>query len=210
MTGLGVVLATEAALGDLRGARVIIQGAGVVGVGPAVRLRERGAVVVGMSDVHRALADPMGLDAAVLAHGGVEGGALVPEAFPNAEELERDALFSVGADVLVLAASSWSVTEVHADQVIAGLVVEGCNMGLVDAARSLLHARRIPVVADILASSSSAAMVCHQLAAGNEVPEDALWDRITAAIQGHVQGAMKRASATGETLRDAYLGEIGA
>ena len=207
MTGLGVVTAARAAIEEIRGARVLIQGAGVVGVGTAVRLRELGAVVVGMSDVNQALVDPMGLDAAVLATEGVAGGCLVPGAFPNAACLERDALFSIPADVLILAASSWSVSAIHADQVLAPVVVEGCNMGLVDAARDRLHARGVRVVDDILASSSSAAMVCHQIATGNGLEEGEIWERITSAITAHVQDAM---TATGGTLRAAYLSQIAA
>ena len=210
MTGLGVVGAARAALGDLRGARVVIQGAGVVGVGTAVRLREEGAVVVGMSDVHKALIDPMGLDAAVLASEGTRDRCLVPAAFPNAVERERDTLFSVSADLLILAASSWSVSADHAEQIIAPLVVEGCNMGLVDAARDRLHARGVRVVDDILASSSSAAMVCHQIATGNGLGERELWERITSAITTHVQDAVTASVATGGTLRSAYLSQIAA
>jgi len=152
----------------------------------------------------------MGLDAAVLASEGTRDRCLVPAAFPNAVERERDTLFSVSADLLILAASSWSVSADHAEQIIAPLVVEGCNMGLVDAARDRLHARGVRVVDDILASSSSAAMVCHQIATGNGLGERELWERITSAITTHVQDAVTASVATGGTLRSAYLSQIAA
>lgn len=61
MTGLGAVIAAEAAVGSLQGKRLLIQGAGVVGMGVAVRAAARGAVVVGLSDVDRAILSPAGL-----------------------------------------------------------------------------------------------------------------------------------------------------
>ena len=63
MTGLGVAFASRAALGgSLEGVRVAIQGAGLVGLGAAVRLAAMGAQVVAMSDVSRALVWPEGVN----------------------------------------------------------------------------------------------------------------------------------------------------
>ena len=63
MTGLGVAFAARrAAGGSLEGARVGVQGFGLVGAGSALRLSALGASVVGISDAIGALHDCHGLD----------------------------------------------------------------------------------------------------------------------------------------------------
>ena len=61
MTGRGAAWAAEAELGTLVGKRLAIQGAGLVGVGTAVRAHELGGVVVGISDACGTVASPDGI-----------------------------------------------------------------------------------------------------------------------------------------------------
>ena len=206
MTGRGVAWAARAALGgDLTGRRIAIQGAGAVGIGTAVRMRELGAHVIAISDAQGTLAAQAGQVIPVdelprLARGG----ALDRAALTGS----RDALLEIDADVLVLAASSHSVGGELAARVRAPVVVEGSNFGLTDDARGVLAARDITVIPDVIASSSSAAMVCHQLATGNGREPGELWDDIERAIDRSVTRGLADARRLGTTVRDAYVREV--
>jgi len=207
MTGLGVAWATRAALGGrIQGARVLIQGAGVVGVGTAVRLSEMGAVIVGINDVHGGIHATEGIPVDALIEGLQQGKGLSPDAFSfPCQAIERDALFRQEADVLVLAASSYSVSLPLAENIHAGLVVEGCNMGLLPDARHHLHERKIMVVDDVLASSSSAAMVTLQMSTGNAFEGGSLWEQIERAISGHVRESVRLSKQLHIPARRVYL-----
>lgn len=207
MTGLGAVVAAEGLVGPLRGKRLLIQGAGVVGAGVAVRAAQRGAVVVGMSDIDRAVVSSDGLPVAqhVLAAreagqpfslAGLEsaGGAGVP----------RDDMLGMPADILFLAAGSHVVSETLAEKIQAGVVVEASNFGLTEKANAVLFERGVPVIPDVISSSSSAAMTSYQLANGNRWESAALWDRIEGNIRRAVTEASCSAVADHVSLRDAY------
>ena len=204
MTGLGVAFAARAAVGgDLSGARVVIQGAGLVGLGAAIRLGAMGAQIVGMSDVSRCLAWPGGADLDWL-EARLRGPRSLAEA-DRGEVLERDALFGLDADLLVLAASSYSVNEAQVATIQAPLVIEGCNMGFAGQARAQAQGRGLVVIPDIIASSSSAAMVCRQLAARGALSEDALWRAIEGAITERVTEGVASAAARGCSVREAHV-----
>jgi glutamate dehydrogenase (NAD(P)+) len=204
MTGLGVAFAARAALGgSLEGARVVIQGAGLVGLGAAVRLGAMGAQIVAMSDLARCLVWPEGVNVAWL-----EARVGAPRSLRGADQghlIPRDDLFGLDADVVVLAASSYSVDPAHVSRIKAPLVVEGCNMGFAEGARVQAQERGLTVIPDVLASSSSAAMVCRQLAARGQLSEDELWTAIEAAITERVGAGMAMASERGCSVREAHI-----
>jgi len=184
MTGLGVAWAARAARrGEMEGARVLVQGWGVVGRGSAVRLEEMGARVVGHSDVD---------------------GARVGE-----QSLERDALLGLEADVLILAAGTGSVGAALAETVSAHLVVEGANLALTADARKLLYERGVEVVPDCIASCSSASLVASQLATGNSGHPGEIWARIEAGIETSVREARALGVQEDIPLREAFLRKWG-
>jgi len=204
MTGLGVAFATRAALGgSVDGARVAIQGAGLVGLGSAVRLSAMGAKVVAMSDVSRCLVWPDGADIDWL-QARVGGPRSLVDADTGQPAL-RDELFGLNADVVVLAASSYSVSDQHVARIKAPLVIEGCNMGFAAGAREVAQAQGVTVIPDVLASSSSAAMVCRQLNAKGSLSEQELWAAIESAIIERVTEAMATAALEHKTVREAYV-----
>ncbi len=209
MTGLGVTFATTAVLGDdLGGCDVLIQGFGAVGAGSAVRLTERGARVVGVSDAQGALHHGGGLPVARLLE-IVDGGVIDRDRidFPCTLE-ERDALLERDGDVLVLGAGSNCVGAEPASRIRSRLVVEGANFGLTSDARPVLHGRGVLVLPDILANSSSAAMVARQLAAGGKLSEGELWGAIERSIRDGTAEAVARGRAEGRTPREAWLASL--
>ncbi|MFO0842750.1 MAG: Glu/Leu/Phe/Val dehydrogenase dimerization domain-containing protein [Gemmataceae bacterium] len=154
-TGLGVAIAAEhaaaAAGGSLKGARVIVQGFGNVGSHAAVFLRERGAVVVGLSDVSGGKYNPKGIDLDAALRLQAEGGTIKDlggvESRSNADLLESD------CDVLVPAALDRVLTGDNAGRVKARLVVEGANAPTTFEADAVFHERGVTVVPDILANA---------------------------------------------------------
>lgn len=191
MTGQGLAWATRALVGadELRGARVAVQGAGVVGRGAKLRLGELGAVTVALSDVDGTTWGPDGL---------------APDA-PLAHTAPRDALLAAEVDVLVLAAGSHVVDADLAAGIRAPLVVEGANFGLTPRARAVLAGRGVTVLPDILANSAAAAMTARQLAAAGGLDDDTLWAAIQTAIESRVEACAARVAARGGTLRAASL-----
>lgn len=202
MTGQGVAWGARAAVGgSLAGVAVAVQGFGAVGRGSAVRLAELGARVVAISDADGAWQNDAGWSRDALA-----GGASSPGRLPGASSLgPRDGLLSRPVDVLVLAAASRSVDAALAASVEARVVVEGANFALTDGARAALHARGVLVVPDAVASSSSAALVAHQLASRCTLPPDAVWSSIEASITGAVASCTAAARRSGRTLREEYV-----
>jgi glutamate dehydrogenase/leucine dehydrogenase len=195
MTGQGVFWAIEQALGGaLEGARVLIQGFGVVGSGVAVHLSKAGAVVVGVSDRDRAILAPDGIGLnALLAAKDDNGLVAADELSDSCVVAERDDLLEHDADVLVLAAGSYLVDGAAAARIRAPLVVEAANLALRPAAREVLHANAVRVVPDVVANSASAALVGHQIASGNTRSPRELWTEIETNIKRGTD-AVERAS----------------
>ncbi len=158
-TGRGAVIAMVEALRrqerDPAGMRVAIQGFGNVGQYAAdILVSEYGSKVVAVSDVSGAVYNPNGLDipsllnhvrsGRLLAEDGVNGGV---DHMTNAELLTLD------VDVLIPAALENQVTVDNADQIRAGLIVEGANGPTTFEAAAILYDRGVTVVPDILANA---------------------------------------------------------
>jgi glutamate dehydrogenase (NAD(P)+) len=154
-TGAGVVMVADQAcvrLGrELAGQRCVVQGFGNVGGVAASELHERGAIVVGVSDISGGVHDEGGLDVPALhehvaAHGSLEG-------YDRCERVTNEELLELPCDLLVLAAREDQVTGLNADKIHASLVVEGANGPTTLEADAILAERGIPVVPDILANA---------------------------------------------------------
>jgi glutamate dehydrogenase/leucine dehydrogenase len=147
-TGAGVVMVTDQAcvrLGrELAGQRCVVQGFGNVGGVATSELHERGAVVVGVSDLSGGVHDERGLDVPALHEYVAEHGSL--EGYDRCERVTNE-------ELLVLAAREDQVTERNADRVHATLVVEGANGPTTLEADAILSERGIPVAPDILANA---------------------------------------------------------
>jgi glutamate dehydrogenase (NAD(P)+) len=183
MTGKGVMWSIEQALGgDVRDARVLIQGFGVVGSAVARYLSGAGAHVIGVSDRAKAVYGGEGLSLDGLIAATDESG-LVREARLRCTVGARDELLVREADVLVLAAGSYVVDVDVARRIHSPLVVEAANAAITDPAREALHRRGVRVVPDVVANSASAALVGHQIVAGNTRSPAELWALIERSIR---------------------------
>jgi glutamate dehydrogenase (NAD(P)+) len=154
-TGLGVVFVTESVaeyLGiELRGTRVVVQGYGNVGSVVARELNNRGARIVGLSDVAGGIANSSGidldkLDTWVQEHQFIRG-------FPGAERVSSAEVLELPCDILVPAALERQITIENANALDCRLVVEGANGPTDSEADRILADRGIPVVPDVLANA---------------------------------------------------------
>lgn len=154
-TGRGVFAVARAAAGriglDLAGAAVAIQGFGNVGGVAAQLFAAAGARVVAVQDHGGTAYRAAGLDIAALqAHAAAQGSV---RGFPGAEEIAREAFWSVPCDVLVPAALEQQIGAGNAAAIRARMVVEGANGPTTPEADDILRARGVLLVPDVIANA---------------------------------------------------------
>lgn len=151
-TGVGVAhIATRAleTLGvTIEGVRVAVEGFGSVGRWTALELAERGALVVGVSDVSGAI-HAGNIDIAALGKWVDDGNPLA--VYPDADPWDGSVL-TVPTDVAIPAALEGTVGGKVADAISAQLVVEGANGPVTPEAESILAGNGVPVVPDLVAN----------------------------------------------------------
>ena len=154
-TGLGAVYCTESVLErmgwELAGLRVVVQGFGNVGAVVARELTDRGAVLVGISDVTGGVASPDGLDPNALNTWVGEHRFL--RGFPGGEPVERGEVLQIPCDILIPAALERQITADNAALVDCRLIVEAANGPTTPEADRILADRGIPVVPDVIANA---------------------------------------------------------
>jgi glutamate dehydrogenase (NAD(P)+) len=154
-TGAGVVMSAERAcerLGmNLYEQRCVVQGFGNVGGVAASELHERGATVLGVSDISGGLHAEDGLDIPALHEYATAQGSL--EGYHGCTRITNEELLELPCDVLIVAAREDQLTDANAARVAARLIVEGANGPTTLEADAIFAERGIPVVPDILANA---------------------------------------------------------
>ena len=155
MTGFGLLVAARIAaerIGlDLNGARVAIQGYGNVGRAAGRFLHREGAVIVGASDVHCAVAHPDGLDEGALYRVSREGQPLTRAG--TGREIPRDALLELECDILIPAARPDAITCANQGEVRAKMILQGANIPVAPDAERALHDRGVLCIPDFVANA---------------------------------------------------------
>ncbi len=160
-TGRGVAIAAVEMLRrlgrDPQGLSVAVQGFGNVGQYAAnILAGEYGCKVVALSDVSDALYNPNGLDLqAVTAHVRHTPGHLLAGYGMNGcvDHIANADLLTLEVDVLIPAAIENQITAQNADDIRAGVIVEGANGPTTFEADAILKDRGITVVPDIVANA---------------------------------------------------------
>jgi glutamate dehydrogenase/leucine dehydrogenase len=154
-TGFGLAVCAEVAQDfcDVRidGARVVVQGYGNVGSHTARYLVERGAVLVGASDVDGTVFDPDGIDIEELVVVKHETHRVTD--YPRGQKLPREAFVDVPCDILVPAARPDALDENNVRRLTCKMVLQGANIAVTPAADKILHERGILSVPDFVANA---------------------------------------------------------
>jgi len=163
-TGMGVMFTTLGVLErlgrDVENARVAIQGFGNVGAVAAQLLAERGAKIVGISDVSGAFHCPTGFEIPdVLDYVQRSPGHLLAGYdAKGVEQISNEDLLKMDVEVLIPAALEGQITARNAKDVRARVIVEGANGPTTPEADLILGEKEIVVVPDILANAGG--VVC--------------------------------------------------
>lgn len=161
LTGMGVLRSASAALEfsgkKIKGSTFSIQGFGNVGVGAAVELASRGAVIKAIADAEGTVFCEEGLDLSDLLAARNGSGIILRDHFKkNVELLPRESWLSAKVDVLIPAAISNAITVDNQEAIQAGMVIEGANGPITPEAERRLWDRGIWVVPDFVANAGSA------------------------------------------------------
>jgi glutamate dehydrogenase (NAD(P)+) len=197
--GYGVAVAAAAALerlgGDVRGARVVLQGFGSMGGSAARYLTRRGAVVIGVADVRGLVVNQDGLDVERLLATRDEFGVIDRSALADDDgELPRDEWAAMECDVLVPAAVADAINPANCERVRARLVVEAANLPTTSAADARLLGRGVTVVPDFVANAATNGWAWW-VALGQVGPKPAdAFARIDETIAGVVGEVLDRAA----------------
>ena len=131
--------------------RVIIQGFGNVGSMAARILYEAGYLIIGVSDIHGGIYNPLGLNITrLVAHAE---GAKTVIGFPDSEAISGTELLEQPCEILLPAATENQITSQNADRIRAKIICEGANGPTTAQADDILYDKRIFIIPDILANA---------------------------------------------------------
>ncbi|MEU6349564.1 Glu/Leu/Phe/Val dehydrogenase dimerization domain-containing protein [Streptomyces sp. NPDC047072] len=186
------------------GTRVSVQGLGTMGGATARFLTRAGLTVVAVADIKGTVCNPEGLDVEALlaardAHGTVDRSVLRP----GDRELPGDAWLSVAAEVLVPAAVSYAIDTGNQDRITARWIVEAANMPVLPAAETLLAARGVAVLPDVVVNSGTNAWWWWTLFGDIGADADEAFAQVRRSMRALVGQMLDRAEADGTSPRAA-------
>ena len=136
---------------DLKGLRVAIQGFGNVGSAAARLLYGQKSKVIAVSNSKGGIYNANGIDIDSLIRHVKEDKAISD--FPDVEIITNEDLLTLDCDVLIPASIEGQITRYNADNVKAGIIVEGANGPTTPEADRILSEHGVCVIPDILANS---------------------------------------------------------
>lgn len=135
----------------LKGARVVIQGWGKVGIPAAERVvNEYGAIVVAVSDSSGGVVNYSGLDIEALKEHKKKTGTVV--GLPGTTFITNENLLELECDILMPCAKEGQITSDNAERIKTRIVSEGSNMGFTWKAKKIMSNNGIIVLDGILAN----------------------------------------------------------
>ncbi|PKW11293.1 glutamate dehydrogenase (NAD(P)+) [Streptomyces sp. 1222.5] len=199
-----VLAALDRASVPYRGTRVVVQGLGTMGGATARFLAREGLTVVAVADIKGTIENPAGLDVeALLAARDTYGTVDRRVLRPGDRELPGDAWLSTEAEVLVPAAVSYAVGIAEQERVTARWIVEAANMPVVPEAETLLAARGVTVLPDVVVNSGTNAWWWWTLFGDIGADADEAFAHIRGSMRALIELMLDRAEADGTTPRAA-------
>lgn len=136
---------------QIEGARVVVQGYGNAGFHAARLMHALGARVIAVSDSRGAIFSERGLNPLDANRHKQATRSVV--GFSGAEPIGQAELLALPCEILIPAALEGVITEANADRVQARIVAEAANGPTTPAADSVLRARGVHLIPDILANA---------------------------------------------------------
>ena len=154
-TGYGLAVCAEVAQEyaeiELEGARVVIQGYGNVGTHAARYLEDRGAVLVGASDLDGTVYDENGINVAELTELKNKTGRVTD--YEHGRKMGIDDWIKIPCEIFVPAARPDVVDETNALNLQCKLVLQGANIPVTARAERILHGNGILSIPDFVANA---------------------------------------------------------
>jgi glutamate dehydrogenase/leucine dehydrogenase len=138
-------------LSSLDNASIVIQGYGNVGAIAAHLFREAGAKIIAISDSQGGIYNKAGLDLTAVDKHKKEQGTVV--GLKDTTSISNEDLLILECDILIPAALGNQIHQNNVELIQARMVVEAANGPLTPAADTILAAKNIPVIPDILANA---------------------------------------------------------
>jgi len=160
-TGRGVMFTADNAVRamgkTLEGMTIAVQGMGNVGSISALSLAEKGAKIVAISDVSRAIYNPGGLPIKEICAFLADGKHLLKDYKGDFKDITNEELLCTEVDILVPAALENQINAKNADKIRAKIIVEGANGPTTVEADEILDKKGVVVLPDILANAGGVA-----------------------------------------------------
>lgn len=154
-TGRGVAIcAREAAKVKrikMKGATVVVQGAGNAGGNAALTLHEMGCKIVAMSDSSGGIYNKNGLNPSKLLDHKEKNGSV--SGFPFGETLPNSSILEMNCDFLIPAALENQINNSNVEKIRAKVIVEAANGPTTQRADEVLRQKRVMTVPDVLANA---------------------------------------------------------
>lgn len=135
----------------IAGKKIIVQGAGNAWLTMIRLLSEAGAIIIGASDSHTGVFDPDGLDIEQML--SLKKWRWSLDSYTWGKKLSNAELLQESCDILIPAALENQITMENAEKIQAGLILELANGPTTPDADTILFARGISVIPDILANA---------------------------------------------------------
>lgn len=163
-TGRGIMLITREIAKktglNLKGATVVVQGAGNVGGTAAKFLREEGCKIVALSDVSGAVycAEGLDIDKILQFLRAGRGRTLADYDLSDLTRISNEDMLSLEVDILIPAALENAITKDTAPNIKASIIIEGANGPTTSGGDKVLAEKGVMVVPDILANAGGVAV----------------------------------------------------
>ena len=201
-TGYGVAVSAEVAQDfadfDMNGARVVMQGFGAVGQHGCRFLRDRGAVIVAVSDSRGGVHNPNGLSLPDLLAFKASGRSV--HEFPGGAAISADELIGVDCEVWVPAARPYVLTIGNVSGLKAKVVIQGANIPASIEAEIWMHEHGVLSLPDFITNAGGVISAAVEYGGGTQGQVFAVIDE---KVRENTKAMLERARATGSTPRAA-------
>lgn len=193
-TAWGMSHATDVALKycdfDIKGARIVVQGFGSVGMHAARFLKDKGAVLIAAADSCGLVVDEQGLDVDALITHKLNGKSV--NEFATGDKRDRDAVIDVECDIWIPAARPDVIHKDNVDRLNTKLIVQGANIPITLEAEEHLYKKGVLYIPDFIANAGG--VICAAMEyehASEKITFDTIAEKVSFNTQQILAAAKK-------------------